>query len=178
MATHGDIGVSQPAASTITMKVRTVTVDVNSTTVHQEVLTLGGAESTLEVARVVATMPASTHYGLVTRPAPAVLSQLANSTVSATSTATVLLSSAATTPFVSAFMVTSTNAGPIVGGFYAGSTLLWPVTLWAAGGVAHVSQHVAAPGYVFAGQPGRPLEFRTPDSSGVFVRLGMTYWQG
>jgi len=67
MATHGDIGVSQPAASTITMKVRTVTVDMNSTVVHQEVLTIGGAESTLEIARVVASAPAPTDYGVVTR---------------------------------------------------------------------------------------------------------------
>jgi hypothetical protein len=66
MATNSDIGVSQPAASTITMKVRTVTQDVNSTTVHQEVLTLGGAESALEIARVIDGTP-STHYGLVTR---------------------------------------------------------------------------------------------------------------
>lgn len=67
MATHGDIGVSQPAASTITMKVRTVTMDMNSTVAHQEVLTLGGAESSLEVARVQATAPVSTAMGLVVR---------------------------------------------------------------------------------------------------------------
>lgn len=67
MATNSDIGVSQPAASTITMKVRTVTQSVNSTTVHQEVLTIGGAESTLEIVRVTTTTPDSTAYGLVTR---------------------------------------------------------------------------------------------------------------
>ena len=37
MATFSDIGLSQPAASTITMKLRTVTLDVNSTVVHSEV---------------------------------------------------------------------------------------------------------------------------------------------
>lgn len=177
MATHGDIGVSQPAASTITMKVRTVTLDLNSTTVHQEILTLGDAESSLGLARVLASQPTSTHYGLVVREAPVALSNLTNSTVLATSTATTLLSSAATTPYVSAFILTSTDAGPIVGGFYAGSTLLWPVTIWPAGGVANVTQQVAFPGYVFAGQAGRPLEFHA-GSSGVFVRCGLTYWQG
>lgn len=67
MATHGDIGVSQPAASTITMKVRTVTLDLNSTVTHQEVLTIGDGESTLGLARVLATAPPSTTYGLAVR---------------------------------------------------------------------------------------------------------------
>lgn len=67
MATFSDIGLSQPAASTITMKLRSVTQDVNSTVVHQEVLTLGDAESTLGLARVLATTPASTAFGLVIR---------------------------------------------------------------------------------------------------------------
>src|SRR5690242_9354080 len=66
MATEGSIGVSQPVASTITMSVRTVTQTVNSSVVHQEVLTLGDAESSLGIARVVNSTP-STHYGLVTR---------------------------------------------------------------------------------------------------------------
>lgn len=67
MATHGDIGVSQPAGSTITMKVRTVTLDLNSTVTHQEVLTLGDAESTLGLARVIAAAPPSTTYGVAVR---------------------------------------------------------------------------------------------------------------
>jgi hypothetical protein len=67
MATHGDIGLSQPAASTITLKLRSVTLDLNSTVVHQEVMTLGGAESSLEIARVQATAPASTVMALAVR---------------------------------------------------------------------------------------------------------------
>lgn len=67
MATHGDIGVSQPAASTTTMKVRTVTLDLNSTVCHQEVLTVGDAESTLGLMRVIATAPPSTTFGAVVR---------------------------------------------------------------------------------------------------------------
>lgn len=175
MPTNNVIGLAEP--STITKSLRSVTHTINSSVVHQEVMTLGGAESSLEVARVTAAIPASTDYGLVTRAAPAVLTNLTNSTLLATSTATTILSSAATTPYISAFILTSTDAGPIVGGFYAGSTLVWPVTLWAAGGVANVVQQVAAPGYVFSGQAGRPLTFNA-GSSGVFVRLGMTYWLG
>lgn len=67
MATNGEIGLSQPAASTITMKIRTVTQAIGSTTVHQELLTLAGAESSLEIARVIASAPASTEYGLAVR---------------------------------------------------------------------------------------------------------------
>jgi hypothetical protein len=172
---EGQIGLAEP--STITKVLRSVTVEINSSNVHQEVMTIGGAVSSLSLAAVIATQPASTTYGLVTRQAPYVLSHVVNSTVLATSTATTLLSSAATTPFVSAFILTSTDAGPIVGGFYAGSTLLWPVTLWAAGGIANVQQAVAAPGYIFKGKADRPLEFHA-GSSGVFVRAGVTYWQG
>ncbi len=172
---EGVIGLAEP--STITKNLRTVTQDINSSVVHQEVMTIGGAVSSLALAAVVATVPGSTAYGLVTRPAPSVDTALALSTVLATSTATTLVSSAATTPFVSAFTVTSTDAGPIVGGFYAGSTLVWPVTLWASGGVIHVSMAVPSPGYIFAGQAGRLLEYHG-ESSGVFVRLGMTYRQG
>ena len=66
MATEGSIGLSQPVASTITMSLRTVVQAVNSSNVHQEVMTIGGAESTLEIARVINATP-STQYGLVTR---------------------------------------------------------------------------------------------------------------
>jgi hypothetical protein len=62
---EGFIGLAEP--STITKSLRTVTADINSSTVHQEVTTLGGANSSLELARVQATAPASTSMGLVVR---------------------------------------------------------------------------------------------------------------
>jgi len=210
MATHGDIGLSQPAASTITMKLRTVTMDMNSTVTHQEVLTLGGAESSLEVARVQATAPASTSMGLVVRiaggPSSAAdllarvnqgvanssagdfwnvkahssvqtgWSQFAASTAGQ-STNTPVLSSAATVPYVSAFIATSTMAGPTVFAFTAGSTVLWPFTLWADGGVPTVSQVAGQPGFIFKGQADRPLEFRILSGSTGTVYLGVTYKQ-
>lgn len=69
MPSHNNIGLSQPAASTITKVVASVTLDRGSTTEHQEILTIGGAESSLEVARVMASAPASTDYGVVVRTA-------------------------------------------------------------------------------------------------------------
>ena len=303
MATHGDIGLSQPAASTITMRLRTVTMDMNSTVTHQEVQTIGGAESSLEVARVMASVPGSTAYGLVVREAdpstgPFAISSIAgpvtmrssaanalvtvyqstatdllarvnqgigNSTVAdrwrvetanssaadyraarlvdssgtgfhgptnplpiavtdssnavvksgdsannairvnvvagaaggstvysmsiqaswanvAFSTAghttnTTVLSSAATTPYVSGFMAASTEAGPIVCGFTAGSTLLYPVLLWADGGVPSVTQAVPQSGFLFKGQADRPLEFRILSGSTGTIYLSVTYKQ-
>lgn len=64
MATEGTIGLAEP--STITKSVRTVVQQVNGSNTHQELLTLAGAESTLEIARVINTNPTS-DYGLVTR---------------------------------------------------------------------------------------------------------------
>lgn len=177
MATHADIGVSQPAASTITMKVATVTLTRNSTAQHQELLTIADPDSTNGLMRVTAGIPDSTMWGGVVRQAPYALTNVTQSTALATSTASVLISSAATTPFVSAFILSSTDAGPIVGGFYCGSTLRWPVTLWAAGGIINVHQQVQAPGYVFSGKAGRPLSF-VGGSSGVNVRVGLSYFSG
>lgn len=68
MATHGDIGLSQPAASTITMKLDTITLSANSTTVHREVMVIGSPETTNALAAIVASAPNSTEFGLVVRP--------------------------------------------------------------------------------------------------------------
>lgn len=275
MATGNDIGISQPAASTITMKVATITQDWNSTIRHQELLTIAGGESTLEIARVQATAPASTVMGLAVRIAsgPSSAADLlarvnqgvgnssaadiwhvraaqstagdlrttvyqstqgdlrgtvyqstqgdlratiyqstatdlrarvdqgvGNSSVgdrwhvnahssvqtgwslvaystAGQSTNSPVLSSAATTPYVSAFTATSTAAGPITFAFTAGSTVLWPFTLWADGGVPNVSQSVSQPGYLFKGQADRPLEFRILNGSTATVYLAVTYRQ-
>ena len=63
---HSDIGLSQPAASTTTMKIGTVVVDRNSTSQHQELLTIADPQTTNALARVIDGVP-STEFGLVTR---------------------------------------------------------------------------------------------------------------
>ena len=220
------IGLAEP--STITKSLRTITHDIagSSGIVHQEVMTIGGAGSSLQIAAVVAAAPASTEYGVVVRiaggPSSAVdlqarvnqgapnssnadawpilvknssgaiaptnpfpvslqLSTLtfatfAASTVGNTSTQTVLVSSAATAPYITAYVATSTELGPIVGGFYVGSTLIWPVILSAGlGQIRQAQGPSAAPNYIFKGQADRPLHFVT-NSSGVTVHLAMTYF--
>lgn len=64
---EGTIGVSQPAASTTTMVVRTQVLSINSSNVHQEVLTIGDANSSLGLAAVTASAPPSTTYGIAVR---------------------------------------------------------------------------------------------------------------
>lgn len=94
---------------------------------------------------------------------------------SGTDTGITLVSSAATTPRIVAYSVTSTVAGPMRAGFYAGSTLLWPVTLWADGGVVNIQQAVAAPAYIFSGQADRPVQFSQGSTGHVII--GLTYYQ-
>lgn len=67
MATFADIGISQPAASTTTMKAGTVIVTRNSTAQHQGLMTLADPETTNAIGRVTDTEPASTMFGQVVR---------------------------------------------------------------------------------------------------------------
>lgn len=62
-----NIGGAEP--STITFKLATVTHDRGSTTEHQEIVVLGGQSSSLAIAVLTDTTPASTAYGLVVREA-------------------------------------------------------------------------------------------------------------
>lgn len=77
MATFSNIGLEEP--STVTKSVASVTIDRGSTTEHQEIMTIGGAESSLAIAQVSASSNiASTTYGLVVRPLIPSSQQMAN----------------------------------------------------------------------------------------------------
>ena len=67
MATHGDIGLSQPAGSTITHRLDAISLDHNSTVVLREVMVVGSPETTNALTAVLNAAPASTAWGLVTR---------------------------------------------------------------------------------------------------------------
>jgi hypothetical protein len=67
MATHGDIGLSQPAAATTTFKLDSITLDANSTAVHREVMVVGSPETTNALTAVLAAQPNSTAWGLAVR---------------------------------------------------------------------------------------------------------------
>lgn len=172
--THADIGVSQPAASTITMKVATLTLARNSTTQHQELITLADPDTTNALTRVVATTPPSTSFGIVVRQAMGGVYQSTASTMGSGSTASTCVSSAATVPYVAAFSVTSTVQGLLTCGFYVGSSLRWPFTLWSDGGKPEAAQAVSAPGWLFKGKADRPIDLHV--SSTGSVTYGITYW--
>lgn len=67
MATHGDIGLSQPVASTITARLDAITLDANSTTVMREVMVIGSPETTNALTAVLAAAPKSTDWGMAVR---------------------------------------------------------------------------------------------------------------
>jgi hypothetical protein len=60
--------ISGAEPSTVTFKLRTVSMTVNSSKQHSEILALGDPDSSIAIAAVIATAPASTAWGLVTRP--------------------------------------------------------------------------------------------------------------
>lgn len=64
---EGTIGLSQPAASTITLSLRTKTFDLGGSTLHEEVIVLGDANSSAAVGAITNTAPESTRYGLNVR---------------------------------------------------------------------------------------------------------------
>jgi hypothetical protein len=68
MATHEEIGLSQPAASTITHKLDAISLNKNSTTVLREVLVLGSPETSNALAAVLNSAPLSTAFALAVRP--------------------------------------------------------------------------------------------------------------
>ena len=101
---------------------------------------------------------------------------ITNSTAGSDSIASLVSSNAASKAYVTAYTVNSTEAGPIQAGFYAGATLVWPVTIWATGGVVKDAQSVPHPSYLFKGSTGAALTFNVP-STGHY-RVAITYWTG
>lgn len=67
MATHGDIGLSQPVSSTITFRLDAISLDANSTVVLREVMVVGSPETTNALMAVLNAAPASTAWAGVVR---------------------------------------------------------------------------------------------------------------
>lgn len=179
MATLGDVNLNE--STTITARLAAVSITRNSTVQFQEIMVLGDPDSTTSsaVAKVTnaANVP-STSWGLVVKQArPSLLT--ANSTAG-TSTSTDIVAGQTGSVFVSAYAVVSTIAGPVACGFYSvgggASSLVWPVTIWASGGVIKDSQQIAPPGYLFTASAGSTLTFQVA-STGPY-RVAVTYSTG
>lgn len=67
MATHGDVGLSQPVASTITFKLDAIELAANGTNVLREVMVLGSPETSNALTAVLAAQPASTAWAAAVR---------------------------------------------------------------------------------------------------------------
>jgi hypothetical protein len=119
MATHDEIGLSQPAASTTTHRLDAISLNHNSTVVLREVLVVGSPETTNALAAVLDTTPGSTAWALAVR-------EVAHSTtvaVSSVAGAVVVRSSAAD----AAMRVYQSTAGDLnvtVAGYVAPSTVV------------------------------------------------------
>jgi hypothetical protein len=164
MANHADIGVSQPAASTTTMKVATVTLTRNSTEQHQELLTLADSESTNGLARVVNAVPDSTHFGLVVRVAQPSTGPFVISSVTGPITAR----SAAADMLVSVYQSTAADLRATVQQI----STVWAVqaVVSSVGGEVKIKGNSTASDYI-------PV--RIVDSSGTgFLSPGLEYTDG
>lgn len=171
---------SAPASTTVGLVVRVAEPSTGPFAISSIAgVTLVGQNSTTwpvqvsSVAGVVSVQQNSTVFAVQARTViPTMIT--VTSTAGSDTTATII-SSAATTPRIAAYTVVSTVAGPVQAGFYAGSTLLWPVLMWADGGVPKDAQAVAPPGFLFSGQANRPVQFSVASTGHYTVAL--TYWQ-
>jgi hypothetical protein len=116
MATFSKIDGAEP--STVTFRLRTVTQDMGGQTQHQEIVTLGGTESSLAVAAVRDTTPASTEWALAVREVAHSTGPFAVSSIAGP----VTVRSSAANALVSVYQSTAADLNVTVAGYVAPST--------------------------------------------------------
>lgn len=119
----------------------------------------------------------STMRGIAVRQIMPTFLTTASSNVFASTAWTIATSNAATIQYVYAYSITTTNQTPTKIGFYAGSTLVWPIVLAAiSSAVSGVNLAVSPPAYLFAGATGAILQMKTAGSTGLGFKAGVSYW--
>jgi hypothetical protein len=115
MATFSKIDGAEP--STVTFQLATVTQDRGGQTQHQEIVTIGGSESTLAIAAVRDAAPASTEWAVAVR-------QVGYSTTINVSSLAgpVIVRSSAANALVSVYQSTAADLNVTVAGYVAPST--------------------------------------------------------
>jgi hypothetical protein len=103
MATFSNIGGAEP--STVTFRVATVELDRGGTVEDREIMVLGDGESTNGIARVLASTPGSTEWGLVVREAVPQSTQVNVSSVAGA----VIVRSSAAEALVTVYQSTASN---------------------------------------------------------------------
>jgi len=133
-----------------------------------------GAGNPLESSTLV---PSSNARGLVVRPVIAIPATYSASTAGQSSATTIFSSNATVRPYVFAYSITSTLAGPVNWSIQKGSTRMWGGVLAAvSSAISGANLAVSPPGFLFAGSTGRPLSFNV-ESSNTGVNVSIAYWQ-
>jgi hypothetical protein len=119
--------------------------------------------------------PSTAAVGLVTRPVVGGLLSYAASTTGQATATSIVSSNAGSKAFVYAYTITSTaSTGVVIGGFYDGATLKWPITL--STGFAGANLAVSPPGYLFSGSTGAALTFNVASTVTGGMNVGIAYW--
>src|SRR3990167_8757753 len=117
--TFTNIGLAEP--STITNRVAAVTIPRGSTNEKQEILCRGDGQSSLGIAVVTDTTPASTAFGLVVREAVA---QSTGPFAISSISGPVIIRSSAASALVSVYQSTAADLNVTVAGYVAPSTTI------------------------------------------------------
>lgn len=121
-------------------------------------------------------LPSSNANGLVVRPVISIPATYSASTAGQSSATTFFTSNATQRPYVFAYSVISTLAGPVNWSIQKGSTRLWGGVLAAvSSAVSGANLAVSPPGFLFAGSTGRPLSFNV-ETSNAGLNVSIAYW--
>lgn len=121
-------------------------------------------------------IPSSNANGLIVRPVISIPATYSASTTGQSSATTFFTSNATQRPYVFAYSVISTLAGPVNWSIQKGSTRLWGGVLAAvSSAVSGANLAVSPPGFLFAGSTGRPLSFNV-ETSNAGLNVSIAYW--
>lgn len=169
------VAVSNPASTTVNVSslAGRVLTDQNSSVWVTQARLFDGASVALESSTKI---PSSNANGLIVRPAITIPATYSASTTGQSSATTFFTSNATHRPYVFAYSVISTLAGPVNWSIQKGSTRLWGGVLAAvSSAVSGANLAVSPPGFLFAGSTGRPLSFNV-ETSNAGLNVSIAYW--
>ena len=150
-----------------------VLVDQNSTVWITQARLHDGQSNAIESA---ISSPSSNARGLVVRQVIHPSLTYSASTTGQSSATTMVSSAATTKPAVFAYSITSTLAGPVAWGIYAGATRLWGGVLAAvSSAISGANVAVSPPACLFQGSTGAPLTFNC-ETSNAGLNVSVAYW--
>jgi hypothetical protein len=122
--------------------------------------------------------PSSNSSAIMVRQVVPGINTLASTSAFASTSLTIASSVASRRAYVTAYSITTTNAGPTKIGFFSSNTLLWPIVLAAvSSAVSGVNLAVTAPSYLFKTTASEALSLRTKSSTIGGWNVGVSYYQ-